>query len=444
MLRQPFFIAALAVNAALLLVSPQAMAQHRGGAGGSSSPGGNLESYSRPDGVDEKDALKDFHEAMALQATSQQAADFQSSLKSTEAAKAELRTLLQTVGKADTSGISGQAASLAQMIAGARTANSKFQDGFSLEQKSGLRDSLRRFAKTDSDLDQEQKKFDQSLTAKNSVEISASAGRLDKILSDFYDQQLAIGRRMSIVLSTGQDVAFMLTPVKTPVRFGPQTISVPTSGRLLQVSTENGRRIFQLELMSSLLDLQQNVSEVARAEFNRADRCGERIEVRNASLTPALPTGLLSLRLHYERWMCPRGMGQSIATELAEGDGVVEIKLTPAVEKPGALKIVADFGRVDATGMMADSVRNGSLGDDLRDRAVQMILSAAQPGTDFKTVLPPALQNSAAIQSAKFEDAGVGTLGVVLGGRVDISDEQVNALASQLNQALSAQGTAAQ
>lgn len=444
MLRQPFLVAALVVNAALLLVSTQAVAQRRGGVGESSSPGGNLESYSRPDGVDDKDQLKDFHDAMAVQATGEQAAEFQSVLKSTEAAKAELQALLQTTGKTDAAETSRRGASLDQGLASARSANNKFQEGFSPEQKTGLRDLLKRFVKTDADLDQELRKFDQSLAAKNSAEINAGADRLDKVLSDFYDQQLSIGRKMSIVLSTGQDVAFMLTPVKTPVRYGSQTISVPTSGRLVQVSTESGRRTFRLELMSSLLDLQQNVNEAARAEFNRGDRCGERIEVRNASLTPTIPTALLSLRLHYERWMCARGVGQSLASELAEGDGVVEIKVSPAVEKSGALKINTDLGRVDATGMMSDSISNGSLGDDLREKAAQMVLSAAQGGTDFKVVLPPALQNAATIQSAKFEDTGAGTLGVVLGGQVAISDEQASALASQLNQALSAQRSAAQ
>jgi hypothetical protein len=439
MLRKLLFVAAIAVNAALL-VAPRAMAQRRGGES-SSSPVGGLETYSRPDGVDEKDQLKEFHDAMALQATSQQAADFQSALKITEAAKAELQTLLQNAGK---SGAAATAPVLDQAITSVRTANGKFQDGFSPEQRAGLREVLRRFAKTDSDLEQEQEKLDQSLAAKSSAEISASTDRLDKVLSDFYDQQLAIGRKMSIMLSTGQDVAFMLTPVKTPVHIASQTISVPTSGRLLQVSNDGGRRTFRLELMSSLLDLQQNVSEVARAEFNRGDRCGERIEIRNASLTPALPAGLLSLQLHYERWMCARGMGQSLATELAEGDGTVEIKLTAGIDKTGTLQVAADLGRTDAGGMMADSLKNGSLGDVLRDKSAQMILSAAQAETNFKAVLPPALQNSATIQSARFEDAGVGALGVILNGQVQLSDEQANALAGQLNQALSAQGTAAQ
>jgi hypothetical protein len=441
MLRPRIFVAVV-VNAALLLLSPAAHAQRHGG-GAPSTGGGGLEAYSRPDGVSEKDKLKDFHDAMALQATPQQAAAFQSALKSTEAAKAEMQGLLRALGNADAADSARSASALDQALTAARSANNDFQDAFSPAQKSGLRDPLKRFAKADSDLDQEQKRLDQSLAAKSAAaEVSANAGRLDRVLTDFHEQQLALGRRMSIVLSSAQDVTFMLTQVKSPVRFGGQTISVPTSGRLLQVSAQNGRRSFRLELMSSLLDLQQNIAEIARAELNHGDRCGERVEVRNASLSPADVTGVLSVRLHYERWMCSRGAGQSISSELAEGDGVVEIKLTAAFDKQ-ALKVSAEFGRIDASGMMADALRNGSLGDDLRDRAAQMLLSSARAGTDLKTVLPPALQG-ANIQSAKFVDADVGALTVVLNGHVDLSDEQVSALASQLNQALSAQAAASQ
>jgi hypothetical protein len=436
MLRKPFFVA-IVLSTALLFLSSAAMAQRRGG-GASSSPAGNLESYSRPDGVDEKDELKDFHDAMALQATAQQAAEFQSALKSTEVAKTELQALVQALGKSDGAESAHLTTVLDQALANARTANNTFQGGFSPEQKNGLRDALRRLAKTDSDLDLEQKKLNQSLIAKNNtVEVNAGADRLEKIVSDFYDQQLAMGRKMSIVLSSALDTNFVLTQVRVPVRFSDQTISVPTSGMLSQVAAQSGGRTFHLDLISSLLDLQQNMTEVASAALNRVERCGDHVEVRQATLIPGNAAGLLSVRLHYERWMCMRNSGPVVATELAEDDGVVEIKLTVSVEKQGELKVATELGRIDATGVMADSLRNGSLGDDLRVKAAHMILSAAQTATNLKAVLPPAVQNSAQIQSARFEETGVGALSVVFGGQVEISDEQAKALASQLNQALS-------
>jgi hypothetical protein len=59
----------------LLLACPLLATAQRHGGGGST--GGGLSGISRPDGVSEKDSLKDFHDAMAVQATSQQVAAFQ-------------------------------------------------------------------------------------------------------------------------------------------------------------------------------------------------------------------------------------------------------------------------------------------------------------------------------------------------------------------------------
>lgn len=156
---------------------------------------------------------------------------------------------------------------------------------------------------------------------------------------------------------------------------------------------------------------------------------------------PSTPASRVIVRLHFERWTCSRAFGQQTSNELAEGDGTIEIKLTAAVEKPNTLKIVASFGRIDATGMMGDALRSGSLGEQLRDAVAQSVLSAAQAGSDFKITLPPAVQNSATLQSARFQDAGVGALSLLLDGQMEISNEQADLLASQLNQALSAQGT---
>ena len=55
----------------LLAYSGTLAAQRRG----SSSGGAGLSTYGRPDGVDEKDSLKDFHHILAVQATSQQIAE---------------------------------------------------------------------------------------------------------------------------------------------------------------------------------------------------------------------------------------------------------------------------------------------------------------------------------------------------------------------------------
>jgi hypothetical protein len=113
------------------------------------------------------------------------------------------------------------------------------------------------------------------------------------------------------------------------------------------------------------------------------------------------------------------------------------------MEKANTWKMVPGFGRIDAAGMMLDALRSGSLGEDLLDKAAQLVLSTARAGSDFKITLSPALQNSFVLQNAQLQDAGIGSLSIVLGGQIQISNEQADQLASQPNQALSAQGTPA-
>ncbi len=435
--------------ATVLLVCPLAATAQRHGSGGSTSlaGSGNLSGYSRPTGVVETDSLKDFHQVLALQGTSQQVAEFQRLIKITQAAQSALQSFQQPLHEEKGTADSPRRDALDQALENARSETRKFQESFSPAQKSGLKDLAKRLAKADSDLDLQQKRLDQSLEAHTaSPELASLSEALEKALTDFYNQQLAIGREMSITLSSGQDLAFTLPRVKSTVSIGHRTVPVAISGVLSQIAAQGGQRTFKLELVADLSDLQQNISEILRTQLDTSQTCGQRVAIRQASLTPATPASTLKIWLHYERWMCTRTLGQQTSpqqtsSELAEGDGIVEIKLTAAVENPNTLKLTAALGRIDATVMLAESLRSGSLGEDLRDQVVQAVQSAARAASDFKVTLPPAVQNSAVIQSAKFQDVGAGGLTIVLDGRIEISDEQAEQLASQLNQALSAHGT---
>jgi len=425
--------ARVVILGSILLACPlAALAQRHGGGQGvgtlTGAPG-------RPDGVDQKDSLRDFHEALAVQATSQQIAEFQSLMKNTQAAQTALRSLQQQLQTASADAPAN--AALDQALENARIGTKKFEAGFSPEQKSGLKEVSKRLDKSESDLDQEQKRFDQSLEVKApGSEVSARAENIDKVLTDFYDQQLALGREMSITLANGQDSAFTLPTVKSPVNIGKRTVNVAVSGALSQTAAQGGRRTFNLSLVDDLSDVEQNITELLRGEVEASQSCGQRFSIRQATVAPSTPATLMVIRVHFERWSCS---GQS-PTELAEGDGSMELKLTAAVED-GVLKIVATPGRVDATGMVDEALRSGALGEEIREKAAHLVLTAVQAGANFAITLPPAVQNSAVIQSARFQDAGAGNLGVVLGGQVEISNEQADQLASQLNQALSAQGS---
>ena len=253
--------AALALIAgSLLLVYPLAASAQRHGAG---AGGGGISAITRPSGVKEEDTLKDFHQAMAVQATSQQTAEFQALVKSTEATQAELQIFSQQVQKGTADQASREAFN--KSLEDARNESKKFQQGFSPAQKSGLKEIAKRLAKADSDLEQEQKKWDDGLQAKTPpAELATRADNLSKALTDFSNQQLALGREMSITLANGQDVAFNLPAVSHPVKIADRTIGVEVSGSLQQIAAQAGQRTFTLGLTADLTDLQQNITDVLR------------------------------------------------------------------------------------------------------------------------------------------------------------------------------------
>lgn len=388
-----------------------------------------------PSGVAERDSLKDFHRALAVQATSAQIAEFHAWLKTTDLAKAQLQPLLQQPRpKASTS-------ALDQVVETLRAGTRNFIDGFSEKQKAGLREQIRLLDRSDTDLADRQRKLDQAFLVSSTPApaLSNDASDLEKALDDFSSEQLALAREMGIVLANSADLTFNLRALKSTITVADQPLQITVSGLLSQVAIEDSKRTFRLEIMDDLTDFQQNITAVMRAAVTSDNACGERLAVRRATLMPAVPATSLNLQLHYERWACLHIAGQATSTELAENDGNVEIHLLPAISQ-GVLQLKTDFGRIDATGMMADSLRNGALGSDLRDKVARAFLAAMQTSNDFKTALPPALEGSK-FDSVQFADDGAGDLTLMLQGETQLAGEQAKSLASQLNQTLAAEGS---
>ena len=427
----------IAAQSLLLLCPCLLMAQRHGGHSGANIPGG----ISRPDGVQEKDDLKDFDRALAVQATSQQIADFQALVTETDAAKANLETFVQdqgkvTAGARPTVSISDIDQLLQQTLVDSR----KFVEGFSAAQKSGLKDDLKKLSKADSELEAENKKLDNTVQSEtqSSAGLESLGQSLTKSLATFSDQQLALGREMGILLAQGSDVTFNLPEIKNPVKVGDTTIDVTTSGELSQIAAQGPDRTFRVQVMVDLSEFRENLTAFLRPRLSAGRTCGERLELRQATMTPSAPASVVNLSLHYERWSCMGGTSQ----EVAESDGSVEVKLHPSFEKPNSIKLAGEFSRVDGSGLMAESLRSGSLGEDLRAKLSESVLEIAQSGIDFEKLLPAVVRPLAEIQGAKFEDTGVGRLAFELDGQMQITDAQANLMASQLNQALFAKGAA--
>lgn len=423
----------------ILLTCPGvATAQHHGGHGVPGSiPGGS----GRPTGVEDKDTLKDFHQAMAVQATSQQITEFHALVKISEAAKVELQTFLRQRAEQNSAArATSSNAKLDEALNNARTATKKFVDGFSVPQKSGLKEATKRLNKAESSLEEEEKKLDQAPQT-TGADMATRTQSLDRALTELSSQQLALGREMGIVLANGQDLTFNLPVVNSTVNLGGRPVAVSVSGTLSQTAAEGSQRTFRLELLADLSDLQSSITELLRAQFDQSNTCRERVTIRQAMLVPSTPASVLTVQLHFERWVCSPTSGPITESELAEGDGAVNIKLSSAGDPSNPLKLAAEFQRIDAGGMLGEALRSGDLGDNLRAKVTQSVLCVVKAAADFKAALPPAVQGSAVLQSMRFQDSGVGRMNSVLTGQVQISNEQANLLASQLNQTLSAQGT---
>jgi hypothetical protein len=474
-----------------LLASPCTMfAQHGGGGGGGGGMGGGSaagagggrnttplicvhDCRTLTEGLDTTDYLKNFRRAMAVQANAEQRAAFAKVTQYTQAASDQLQAFRESLQKVPASSpLSDRTTAMDQAIEKARAGSQNFLTSFSSAQKSGLEDTTKKLGKADSELDKQIKALDQIVqivqTAKpGSEQISNSAANLDKALAGFQNEQLALGREMSILFDpAGQGVTFSLPAVTNSISVDGQSISIPASGAVSRVSAatpaEDGHNLFNLKLVADLSDLQLNVTRILRSELTRAPRCGERIEILQATLIPLEPASLVVARVHFERWVCPPG--QQSPTEVAAGEATIEVKLTPSLEPaieakaepksepkseptigPNApLHLVSEITRVDATGFLRNSLRSGDLGVTLREQIAASLLSALQQVANLRTTLPPVAQESATLQKAQFQDAGADQLNLVLDGQLQFSDEQTQQFAAQLKQRLSAQGASPQ
>ena len=319
-----------------LLASPTPTQAQRGGGGGHGTPTGIGGGGGRPGGVSEKDDLKDFHHALAVQATAEQRAAFARIAQSTQAASDQLKTLRESLQKNPApSALSGPATTLDQTIEEARAGSKNFLASFSSTQKSGLKDITKKVVKADSELEKQSETLPHiAQTAKlESEQISASAAGLDKALTAFQSEQLALGAEMGILLATNSsDLTFNLPKATASIDIGgDRPIPIAASGALSRTSAQSGNNQFSFKLIADLSELQPEVTAILRSQLNRSPRCGDRLEIVQATLTPSDPAALVVANVHHERWICPSSSKEN-AMEVDDSNGVVEITLTPFVE----------------------------------------------------------------------------------------------------------------
>lgn len=425
------WVRTIVLGAALMAYPCGALAQRGGGGGhigGGTVNGGSMGSGGAATGLDVKDDLKDFHEALALQASSQQIAQYRMMLKSTESASAELQVILERIAKGTgASEVADRDKAFVQTLEKARAENTTFLQQLTDRQKLGLKETIKKLTKSDSDLTQQAKALD--IVAAGGQQMASAAESLQPTLTSFHSQQLELGEEMSVEadeLSRG--LSLDIRPVKSSVEFASQSIAIITSGAISRDAPIGETNAFGLELTADMSDLRQNIAQVLRAQLNRAKRCGEQIAIQNASLTPATPGIVVLAQVHYERWAC---FGRD-TNEMVEGNGTIEVKVSPQVGKDGDLRLDAAIASVDAQGLVGELLRSGALGETVRDKIRESVLSCVQRGSDYKALLPASAQGNVTLRRARFEEIGRGGLSVVLNGDIQLSSDKVALLNNEL------------
>jgi hypothetical protein len=431
---------ALVLGTALLTYPCISFAQHGGGGGhigGSAAGGGGLSSGNHASGVDNKDDLRDFHEIMAVQASNEQKAAYATMVKSTAAANAQLQDFVALLDKQNNaSEIAQRDKSFADAIETARTLNKKFLEGFSEPQKSGLKEITKRLGKADSELAQQGRSLDQQVEANAaSAQMAVTARGVAAALTGYQREQADLGDEMSISSSSGNsDIAFNIPTVKNKINFADQAFIITTSGTISKPVAAAGQNSLAMELTADMSDLQQTITDVLHAKLDTSDRCGERITLQTGALTPQEPASLVVVQLHYERWTCATMFGRESMNEIVEGSGTIEVKLIPAVAEDGSLRLSARIDRIDAEGLVGELMHSDTLGNILRDRISDSVLSALQQGADFKTALPAGARSYATLRRAKFQGTGSGRLLAVFDGDIRVSNENLAAVTRELQE----------
>ena len=386
------------------------------------APPGGASVIGRPAGVNEKDELKDFHRAMALQATPPQADEFRALLKSTDAASREFEALAKSAGDstaAANDANEARARGFQQKLEKARTGTNQFLDALSPAQKAGLRDVIAKLSRAGAELGEQLKMLDAGDARDEASQIAARAESLRKALANFRNEQASVAQEMGIVeAESGTETAFKIPVSKRSVKIGGQTVELTSSTVLSRPAS--GNDLYKVEATTELEELQGNLSAILAAMLDKQERCGERIAVREATLEPQIPWAVAMTRLRYERWLCSRGLAGEASHEMAEGNATVEVKLTPRVSADGKLEFVTEVGRVDAERFLTDLLRSGGLGDELREKISNAVLAAIP---DLKTALG-AVGESATVQGIRFQSPREDELNVVVNGEVRMTAAQ--------------------
>lgn len=247
---------------------------------------------------------------------------------------------------------------------------------------------------------------------------------------------LALLLLVSMPSSAGpKTVTFKIPPIKIPMQIKDQPISITAWGLITWRSKERDLNVLDLELDADLTELAQNMTPLMSAQLDKADRCADHIAIQHATLTPIAPASRAVVQLHYERWACIKIFHKDEPKRLVEGNAVIQMKLTPAIQENNTeLRLVPEVESIEADHSLGELLRSGAVGEMIKEKVRNAILNAMNKGTNLSATLPPAVQGYATLQKAEFRATPAGGLLVVLDGQIKITNQQIRALSKQVKE----------
>ena len=382
-----------------------------------------------------EDELKDFNQVMALQGTPEQSAALVTLTDDLQLAKKQLHAVRPIPGKTFVSQKTSDAVALVdKSIAELRTQTQAFLGSFSPAQKSGLKELAKKIEETDAELGKQVSVLDEvaKYPTPTDQQLGDSTASVDKSLSNVEQDQLVLSRQMGIILPSSE-LTFNVTSTNS-MNFGTTEISIPVSADIARTSSVDGSNIFAEKVVADLSNVQDKIREILRTQIEHAPACGERTQIREAMLVADSPAIRIFTRVHVEHWICPGGRGQPM--EVATGEGSLELRLTPSVEKDEKLGLDSQISHVDGD-VFARDLLVGDVGQVFKEKITAAVASCIQKAAQSQ-LLPTSVGPLTNADRPEFRQTA-GRLTLVLNERLQLSDQQTQAFASQMKQSVSAQ-----
>lgn len=399
-----------------------------------------------PPRVSDEAELEAFRRALDAQATPIQVSAYLSLVNSTRVVVSKFEDLRVLLGmESVSSDLSAKKLAFDESLEKIRTSTKTFLESFSERQRVALKEVTSKFVGANSRLADRTKALGVRIAdvTTNKGELVASSNKVEEALASFREQQRLLGKAMYALPDPEEEQPIFTLPASTnSATIGSQTIAVRTSGTIFRTPAERLSSVVHLQIVANLGDLQQSITPVLQSLLAHSDPCGERVTVQQAMVSTASPTTDVWMQLHLERWTCMGPAGTKAPVALMEGNGAIIVKITPAIQKDGSLVILARTEAVEASGVLAEMLRSGSLGDVVLEKIKDSFCIALQKGLDLNMMLHPVRSDSGAIETAKFvRDSKTGTLAIALDGHLRPSAEQVAVLDGQKSESSTTQGS---